>query len=202
MIRPEDQARWAPCLLTGERLLWAGVPSRGLAFRWDDLYLVPASLAGAAGLLFAEFGFLRDEAPDLSVAWAIPLLLVALYIFPGRFLLDSFLRARTHYAVTNRRILALRLGPFGTLKSIDLDYLPTLELRERGDRGTLIFDPGEGPGQWGSSYSEPRFPTLRGGLQFYRIDRPRLVYELVSREVDRRRRERLGDPGPYRDFIG
>ena len=201
MIRAEDQARWAPWLLTGERLLWAGRPKRGLVFRWADLYLVPFSLAWAAAALVTEFGFLSDEAPNLSGFWLVPILLLAFYLFPGRFLFEAVLRGRTHYAVTSRRVLVLRSAPFGDVRSVDLDYLPLLELHERGARGTLLFDSGQESGQWLGRESDPPFLGLRG-LQFYRIEQPRLVYELVGREVDRRRRETAGDLPPRRDFIG
>lgn len=202
MIRGEDQARWAPWLLTGERLLWAGRPKRGLAFRWADLYLVPLTLAWGAAALVMEFGLWRDAAPALGFVWALPFALLAFYIFPGRFLLDAILRARIHYAVTSRRILVLRSGPFAELKSVELDYLPTLELREGGGRGTILFDPGDEPGTsrgegWGHS-----LPALRRGLRFYRIDRPRLVYDLIHRETERRRLEIVGKIPPHRAFIG
>lgn len=202
MIRAEDQARWAPWLLTGERLLWAGAPRRGLVFRWADLYLVPFTLAWGAAVLVIEFGWLRDDLPALAGFWAVPFALLAFYLFPGRFLLDAFLRARMHYAVTNRRVLVLRSAPFECLKSLELDYLPALELRERGTRGTILFDPGEEPGTWRGEGWSHVIPALRRGLRFYRIERPRLVYDLVSREAERRRREVVGDPPPHRAFIG
>ena len=200
MIRPEDQARWAPWLLSGERLLWTGRPKRGLTFRWADLYLVPSGLAGIAFFLVMELGFLGDEAPDLGWFWIAPLILLILYIFPGRFLFDAFLRSRFHYAVTNRRILVLRSAPFADLRSTDLDYLPMLELHDGGRRGTILFDSGAESELRGDA-SDPHFLGLRG-VQFYRIDRPRIVYDLVSREVERRRRETGVGTAPHRDFIG
>jgi hypothetical protein len=203
MIRPEDQMRWRPWLLAGERLLWAGRPKRGLALRWADLYLVPLSLLWCA-VTFGLHGGVRIAESDFSSPWlAIPLAALGLYLLAGRFLFDAFLRSRTFYAVTDHRVLILRAGPSGGLRSIDIEYLPLLELSEdRGPRGTIVFDPGEDSGPWGEDGLQALHPALRKGARFYRIEQPRLVYDLVQREAARRRREIAGELPANRAFIG
>jgi hypothetical protein len=200
MIRSEDQTRWSPCLMTGERLLWAGRPKLGLILRWSDLYVIPFTLAWLA-LVFANN--LRPLLGDQSVFgafWVLSFLLLALYFVPGRLLLDALVRARTHYAVTNRRILILRRSPFGELRSVELDYLPMLDLEERGELGTILFDIDENPSPWRGDHGQ--LPGFQRGLRFYRIEQPRIVYDLVRRESERRRREVVGELPPHRAFIG
>lgn len=202
MIRPDDQARWRPWLLPGERLLWAGRPKLGLALCWADLYLIPLSLAWGAVTVGTQIGFGAESGPLASALWIAAMALIGLYIFPGRFLLDALLRARLFYAVTDRRILLLRRGRFGGLRSIEIEYLPMLELRERsGGRGTILFDPGPDFAGWGAAGASLS-PALGEGLRFYRIEQPRLVYEIVRREAGRRRREIAGEPPAHRAFIG
>jgi hypothetical protein len=201
MIRPEDQIRWRPWLLAGERLLWAGRPKRGLILRWADLYVVPLSLLWG-GLMLVEWGRLLEDPAFSDAVVAVPVALLTLYLVPGRFLIDAFLRARIHYAVTSRRILILRGGPFASLSSVELDYLPMLDLKERAARGTIVFDPGEERSTWRGEGLGHLIPALRKETRFYRIEQPRLVYDLIQKEAARRRRETLGELPPHRAFIG
>jgi hypothetical protein len=201
MIRPEDQTRWSPYLLTGERLLWAGRPKLGLVLRWSDLYVIPLSLAWLGLALVSDLGRLLDSLSLLEGFWLVPFVLLGLYFVLGRFLVDAFIRARTHYAVASRRILILRSGRFGELRSVELDYLPMLDLEERGERGTIVFDTGPDPSPWRHD-GPAHIPALDKGMRFYRIEQPRIVYDLVRRESERRRREVVGELPPHRAFIG
>jgi hypothetical protein len=203
MIGPEDHSRWRPWLLAGERLLWSGRPKRGLVFRLADLYMVPLGLLWFALSVGLDSRNLLADAPWAFGPWAMLMGVFGLYLLTGGFLHEAFLRARLFYAVTDQRVLVLRTGRFrGGLKSIEIEYLPMLELRERGDgRGTLVFDPGEDKNTWGG-HGTGRSPALAAGARFYRIEQPRLVYELVRKQAERRRREIAGDLPPHRAFIG
>jgi hypothetical protein len=74
------------------------------------------------------------------VLWGIPFLLVGQYLIWGRFLHDAWLKRRTYYAVTNRRVLAMREGWSPKTSVTFLDYIPNIE-REGSSNGTLWFGP-------------------------------------------------------------
>ena len=204
MIRPEDHSRWRPWLHSGERLLWSGRPKRGLVFRLADLYMVPLGLLWFALTVGLDSRDLLADAPWAFGPWAMLIGVVGLYLLAGRFVHDAFLRARLFYAVTDRRVLVLRTGRFrGGLKSIEIEYLPMLELRERSDgRGTLVFDPGDDRDIWGGRGAGHLSPAFADGARFYRIEQPRLVYDIVRKQAERRRREVVGEVPPHRAFIG
>src|SRR5216684_2272223 len=61
------------------------------------------------------------------VLWGIPFLVVGNYIVWGRFLVDAWLKRRTYYAVTNRRILILQEGWKRQTNWMYLEAIPTIE---------------------------------------------------------------------------
>jgi hypothetical protein len=205
MVSPDDQKRLQPLLLPGERLLWAGRPKGGIAFRSADLYLVPFSFLWAGFALFWNIDVWSTPRRDPVFAlWGLPFLAAGAYIVAGRFFHEAWLRAHLLYAVTSRRIIVVRTPPFQRLKSIEIGYLPTLDYEEHRDgRGTLTFDfdDDEGNPWWMGHRRQTWFPRL-ARMRFDRIEQPRLVYDLVRREADRRRGERLAETGGSRSFIG
>jgi hypothetical protein len=97
----------------------------------------------------------------------------------------------TLYGVSDRRILFLLTGPFGRFRSLELTNLPLFEYEEhRGGRGTIVFDDA-GSGHWSDHFTSlgqwGRWMSELAGARFVRIDQPRLVYELIGRETERRR---------------
>jgi hypothetical protein len=203
MIRPEDQRLLQPSLLPGERLLWAGRPQRGIQLRWADLYLLPFSLVWGGFAIVWNVIAWTSGAPVFFALIGLPFLVVGLYLIAGRFIHEALVRSSLLYAVTSHRVIVLR-NRFGrSLRSAELGYLPMLNLDEHsGGRGTLRFDSDPvrdvfGRSGWG------RWVTAAGrSLSFERIEQPRLVYDLIRREIDRRRIEAFGEPQSTRAFIG
>jgi hypothetical protein len=72
------------------------------------------------------------------VLWGIPFLIVGNYLVWGRFLVDAWLKRRTYYAVTNRRILVLQEGWKRKTNFMYLEAIPKIE-REGTMVGTLWF---------------------------------------------------------------
>jgi hypothetical protein len=132
------------------------------------------------------------------------LLLSAAYVSLGRFLVDAIVRAKLLYAVTDRRIVILRRSPWSSLRTLDLSYLPVLELRQsaRG-RGTIDFDVPPDPEWWSHTHQPEWTPALSKVPRFLEIDGAAAVYDLISRECERRRAERLARlPADRAAFIG
>jgi hypothetical protein len=189
ILRPEDQALFRPRLLPGERLLWAGRPKTGLLLTAADAFLIPFSLLWGGFAIFWNVSVWSIRAPTFFRLWGMPFLAVGLYMIAGRFLHGAWLRGRTIYALTDRRILFLRAGPAEHFRSIDLDYIPQLELEEtRRGLGTITFDD-RGSSPWshfGRRGGRSWVPELQGD-RFLAIAQPRDVYELIRRETERRR---------------
>lgn len=186
----EDQARIRRFLLPGERIVWTGRPPQGMSFHRQDLWSVPLALL--CGLFFlwlnARLGSDGDGPGRLADIVGI---LVGLALGAGRALHDWWLRRRLVYAVTNQRVLILRDGAKGRLRSHDLAWLPLLELEQRGARGTIFIEAVVEPGGWIDNLTNANSPLLRG-FSFVGIDQPQAVYDLICRET-RQRRVALAD---------
>jgi hypothetical protein len=137
-------------LLPGERILWSGQPRQGLLLTGWDIFLVPFSLLWCGFAVFWEAAVLgalnrtgvHSQAPFFFALWGVPFVLAGLYFVFGRFIAEAWIRRRTIYAVTDRRVLILRGGPFNNFLALSMERLPETSLSEkRNGRGTIIFGP-------------------------------------------------------------
>ena len=193
MMDLEAQTSLQPSLLRGERILWAGRPQRGIVFRRDDLYMVPFSLLWGGFVINWNFGVWSDGAPIFFAIWGIPFLLVGIYLVVGRFFHDAFVRGHLLYAVTNQRLLFLRTGPWGQFRSLEIGYLPVLELEQQHvGRGTIKFDINDDHGPWRGRGFGSAVPALSRALRFDLIDHPAVVYDLIRQETERWRKQQYG----------
>jgi len=148
-----------------ERVLWWGQPRRGIRFRQIDLFLVPFSLMWGGFAIFWEFLAVSKNGPAFFALFGIPFVVIGLYLIAGRFVFDAWRRARTYYAVTQRRILILSRA---SLKSVELRNLSEMNLRESRDgSGSLTFGPHLGLSQlnhsfgvWGGTPPVPTFEFI------------------------------------------
>lgn len=133
-------------LFDGEQLLWSGRPPLGLRLTWRDIVLVPLSLffATFAGTMFRDFWVTSSQDVIFLIMAAYFTVAMAFFVF-GRLLFDIWLRLRTRYAVTDRRVLIFRKGPPSAQAYLTITDLPEVTLVEhRGDRGTIWFGPKPG----------------------------------------------------------
>ena len=170
-------------LTTGEQVIWSGKPAGGLFFRAQDIFVVPFTLIWlifAVGMSAGAASFLG--ASVFSLLFVGFFLGIGLFMLIGRFLLDMWLRRRTHYALTDRRILILRTGPFPRATSIGLNAIPEAQLRLlSGGRGTIRFgQPPSGAGNTGSMV-----PALDATPEFLDIHDASKVYDLVQETAGR-----------------
>lgn len=166
-------------LLPGEHILWEGRPAQGLLLTRRDGLLIPFSL------FFLGFSILwttiaASGAPDFFALFGSLFIAVGLFFAVGRFLLDAWLRSRTRYAVTDRRVLVARTGPLGQFIAVDRTKLPAIDLSEHADgRGTIRFGPPAPMFQSNNSFAGWT-PALDAVPQFLAIERPRYVFDLVQ----------------------
>ncbi len=170
-------------LNSGERLLWKGRPRGGIRFRSQDLFLIPFSLVWAGFVFFAVFAAFhqpsRNGVATSALIPLIPFVLIGLYILVGRFFVDAMMRARTEYALTDRRAIIVSGLSSRNIKSIDLRSTSEISLSERPDKsGTITF--GATPfGGW-MQRNPWSFGSSAGVPAFEMIDEVRSVYRIID----------------------
>ncbi len=170
-------------LQPGERLLWWGLPQRGLLFTGRDLFMVPFSFVWAGFALSMFVTALRAPSPPLPILLVGGLFsAIGLYVTVGRFLADAWLRRQTSYGLTDRRVLIARRGPFANFTALQLDHLPTINLSERGKgRGTIRFGERNYPaGMLRSNSFGGWMPALDPTPQFLGIEDVRRVFNEIQ----------------------
>jgi hypothetical protein len=141
----------AECLDPGEQVRWVGQPRQGIFLRAADLGLIPFSLFWGGFAITWETIAVRSilfgsGAPTfikfLFPLWGIPFVIIGLYIMIGRFFVDSWIRRRVWYAITDRRVLIVTLGISRQLSSFDLRTLSEVNFQQHSDgTGSIIFGP-------------------------------------------------------------
>ena len=140
-IDPRAAERIQHLLLPGETIHWAAMPNPNKILHSDDWFMIPFSLLWGGFAIFWEAGVLgydgnasRSQAPGLFVLWGIPFVLIGQYLIWGRFVYDAWLKRRTFYAITNRRVLLLQDAWNSKYQLIFLESIPlmTLEGQETG----------------------------------------------------------------------
>ncbi len=169
-------------LLAGERVLWSGRPAQGLLLTGRDAFLIPMSLLwGGFAVFWETMVVTQQKTPGFFALWGIPFVLIGLYFIVGRFLLDAWIRRGMLYAVTDKRILISRSGPFAKFTAVSLDRLPDASITDNaGGRGTIRF--GERAPMWGRRNSFASWtPALDPTPQFIAIEDARSVFDQVQR---------------------
>jgi hypothetical protein len=148
-IDPEVSSKFQPELIAGESLLWMGKPNPRVIFHPEDLYIIPFSLLLGGFMIFAaidELGYggncPRNATPNpgFNARWNILFILFTQYMIWGRFIYYGWLKKRTYYAVTNRRVLVVREGWRRETSWMYVSDIPTIT-REGSMTGTLWFGP-------------------------------------------------------------
>lgn len=162
-----------------ERLLWSGVPRRGIVFRSSDVIAIPFSLLWGGFAMFWEYSVLTTSAPSFFGIWGVPFVLMGLYMIVGRFFADAYLRGRTQYGVTNQRVIIVSGMLSREVKSLPLAPMADITLNEQSNRaGSIQFGPTPPGRSWmvgtpwpGATRSQPPRFDLIGNV--------REVYDLI-----------------------
>jgi Bacterial PH domain len=127
-------------LSSGERVLWTGQPKQGVIVRGSDALMIPFSLVWGGFAFFWEWSVINSNAPAFFVLWGIPFVLVGIYLIVGRFFVEARQREKTHYAVTNERVLIISGLLRPTVKSLSLRTLTDVSLSESSSgEGSITF---------------------------------------------------------------
>jgi hypothetical protein len=184
-----DNGAFRERLLPGERLVWTGQPAGGLILTGRDVFLIPFSIIWCGFIVIwislATVGAVASGRAETALfpLFGLPFLAIGIYMVAGRFVADAWIRRRTKYAVTDRRVLILRSGPFSDFTTLALDRLPQAKLSEKqGGRGTIRFGQSVSPwtrgfGVWSAA--------LDPSPQFLAIADVRKVFDLIQLSASR-----------------
>ncbi len=145
-----------------------------------DLYAVPF------GLFFFGFAVVWTVVAfrgfPLFALFGVPFLLVGAYVAFGRFFVEARQRAKTYYAVTDRRVVVVSGLMSRTVKSLDLRTLHDVSMTEKKNgTGTVDFGGKSGFekmfGQFGGLGSFGFNPMDSSSFQL--IEQPREAYNKV-----------------------
>jgi hypothetical protein len=176
-------------LTSGESFLWTGQPNQSKTFHKEDAFLVPFSLLWGGFAIFWEAGVagLWSSGPRshetwiFGLIWGIPFVLIGQYFIWGRFLYAAWKKKRIHYAVTNRRVIAVQTGPTRQMASAYIDALPVLIREGSFDGiGTLRFSQPDSVWSRGRSWGVWDAMSLGSTPTFMDIHDTDSVYHLVS----------------------
>ncbi len=123
-------------LTVGEAVLWKGQPGKGHLLTAQDIFMIPFSIFWCG---FAIFWTATAFSTGVPIFWlfGISFVCVGLYITVGRFIWTAYIRRRTFYVITNKKILRKRGSRVDLL---DLKTLPPMRTKAFTDgSGTITF---------------------------------------------------------------
>jgi hypothetical protein len=93
-------------LLTDEEILWIGQPETNVRFMRSDIFSIPFSLIFLiTGIIL--FVFAVNNRVFYTFLIGLPFFISGVYPLFGIFFQSKYLKKRTYYAVTNKRVLIL-----------------------------------------------------------------------------------------------
>jgi hypothetical protein len=195
-IDQQASMKLQPELMSGESILWSGMPNPSVIFHTGDWAMVPFSLLWGGSVLFwgaESFGRWRDKPGagqplDFGTIVLAAFIVIGQYLIWGRFVMDAWLKRRTYYAVTDRRILLLQNGFKRKTRVVYLDALAEIQ-RDGSSTGSIWLGPKNT--MFGGRYQQNRslsfFNIDVGGPALGDIDDVESVYRLILDLREKRR---------------
>lgn len=151
-------------LLLNENIIWQGTPSLSKTFTKSDIFLVPFSIFWGG---FAIFWFIAaTTAGGMFGLFGIPFVIVGLYFIFGRFIVKKAVKRKTIYAITDIRVLIIRINSSGIKKSVSSAAIRTISSEsnscDKNGIGTIIFG---SPPYWHTIYLNTGMDFFSGNLQ-------------------------------------
>ena len=179
-------------LVADEILLWAGRPRQGLVFRIGEWLRFPVHLLLLAFAIFWEVLVITMGAPIGFRIVGVFFVCVGLYLNFGRIWGDAYERSKTYYGLTNKRVIIIWGLLWQSVRSIPLELIEDVLIREDIDRsGTITFIRPWSiiaewlPDRW-NYYRVPGVPQFEMHVRpaFERIDDARIVIEIIQKALE------------------
>lgn len=126
-----------PYINGDEYILWKGKPEKGNLITPSDVVLIPFSIFWCGFIFFWEITALQTAGSLFMAIWGLPFMAVGIYLLFGRFIWTAYMRKRTAYVITNKKIIRARGNKIDML---DGRTLPTINVEAlRNGNGTVWF---------------------------------------------------------------
>ena len=126
-----------PYMVGDEYILWKGKPEKGALFTGREIIMLPFALIWLAFSVFWELTAIFSGAPLFFCLWGIPFIGICIYLLIGRFFHMAYLRKRTFYIITNKKIMIKRGN---RIEMHDGKSLPPMDIRiHKNGNGTITF---------------------------------------------------------------
>lgn len=125
-----------PYIITGESILWKGKPEKGNIFTRRELVLLPFSLMVCGFSLFWEY-MAMQTGQLFPILWGLPIVGIGIYMLIGRYIQAAFLRNKTFYVITNKKVIVKKGSRISMYDGHDLPPME-VEIHKNGN-GTLLF---------------------------------------------------------------
>ena len=136
MEHEADYSFCNPYLIPGEFILWKGRPEKGRLLTGADLIMIPFSIFWLGFALFWEFGAIESGIPFMML-WGLPFIGIGIYLLFGQWIYRAYLRTRTFYVITNKKLILKRARKLTMYTAKDLPPA-TLDIHPNGN-GTITF---------------------------------------------------------------
>ncbi|NME70715.1 PH domain-containing protein [Flammeovirga aprica] len=144
----ENAAEFQQYLEANEELIWTGKPKQGIVFRKVDYGLIPFSIIYTCGTIgVGIFAAMMTEIYALGLV-ATPFVLLGFLLSFGRMIFDAKYRAKSVYAITNKRLMIKTDILNQGLSSLYADKIKNVKLKEHKDgSGTIsVIEGHKSPG--------------------------------------------------------
>lgn len=161
-------------MVDDEYILWRGKPAGGSIFTSQDILMIPFSILWCGFAVFWVVSAFMSGAPAIFCCFGLPFVAVGMYLVFGRFIHTAYMRKRTLYVITNKKIIRKRGAKVDILH---LNNLPSMTLTaHKNGNGTIRF------GQTYSYYSGGQRYTTNSSSLFMLENIPNAVQvqEIIS----------------------
>ncbi len=158
-------------MLKDEKILWSGQPEPGFFMTKGDIFLILFALFFLGPTGYMEF-FAILSFDLISMVFFSPFVILGSYILVWNPVYKHYQKKKTHYAVTNQRVLILIDSSDKKVESKLISQIPVLNKTINKDGiGTIQFDnPGYvGTGEYSSRIEVPSFDNIKNVDTVYKM---------------------------------
>lgn len=132
----DDYGFVRPYILNDEHILWRGKPEKGNVITGREVGVMLFSILWLSFTVFWEITAIKSGTL-IMILWGLPFVGVGLYLSVGRLFRAAYLRNKTFYVITNKKII-VKCGKRITLH--DGRDLPPMNVEiHRNGNGTILF---------------------------------------------------------------